>query len=172
MVTNESFAGARHSASSSLTGVAQLLDENDIIVSKTDPKGTITYVNNVFLSISGYAESEMLGAPHSAIRHPFMPRAVFKFMWDTLKAGEEIFAYVINRCKNGDHWHLRHDSGLVFIEKLKKIEGASQIPVIVCSGVEHGDVLDLVKESGAQSFLTKPVSQVALSHEFKKLGLL
>ncbi|MBL8637913.1 MAG: response regulator [Alphaproteobacteria bacterium] len=68
-------------------------------------------------------------------------------------------------------WHLRHDSGLTFIEKIRKIEGALNVPIVVCSGVEQGDLLAVVKESGAQGFLKKPVSQEALSSELKRLGL-
>jgi PAS domain S-box-containing protein len=84
-------------------------DADDIIVSKTDMKGRITYANDVFQHISGYSEAELLGQPHSIIRHPDMPRAVFKMLWDTILAGSEIFAYVKNATKTGDHyWVLAH----------------------------------------------------------------
>lgn len=86
------------------TGVERFFDHDDIIVSKTDLKGRITYANQVFLQVAGYTERELLGEPHSIIRHPDMPRAVFKLLWDTIEAGSEIFAYVINRAKNGDHY--------------------------------------------------------------------
>lgn len=88
----------------SLTGVERFFGDDDVIVSKTDPKGRITYANRTFLEVAGYREAEILGQPHSIIRHPDMPRCVFKFLWDTIAAGEEIFAYVINRAKNGDHY--------------------------------------------------------------------
>lgn len=88
----------------SLTGVERFFGENDIIVSKTDLKGHITYASRTFLQIADYSEAELLGRPHSIIRHPHMPRSIFKFMWDTLENGKEIFAYVINRAKNGDHY--------------------------------------------------------------------
>ena len=87
-----------------LTGVERFFDVDDIIVSKTDLKGRITYANDVFLEIAGYTEQEVLGQPHSMIRHPDMPRCIFKLLWDTIQGGQEIFAYVINRCKNGDHY--------------------------------------------------------------------
>jgi len=91
------------------TGVEVYFESDDIIVSKTDPKGYITYANDVFLDIAGYTEAEVLGQPHSMIRHPDMPRAVFKLLWQTIQAGEEIFAFVMNRAKNGDHyWVLAH----------------------------------------------------------------
>lgn len=83
--------------------------EPDLIVSKTDLKGRLTYVNEVFCKISGYTEAELLGEPHSMIRHPDMPRAVFKLLWDTILAGREIFAYVKNMAKTGDYyWVLAH----------------------------------------------------------------
>jgi len=92
-----------------LTRVERTFPENEIIVSKTDPKGRITYVNDVFLNVSGYSESEVVGHPHSVIRHPEMPRCVFKLLWDTISSGREIFAYVNNRAKNGDYyWVLAH----------------------------------------------------------------
>ncbi len=88
----------------SLTGVERFFDVDDIIVSKTDLKGRITYANDIFQQVAGYSVNELMGQPHSIIRHPDMPRCVFKLLWDTIGAGDEIFAYVINRCKNGDHY--------------------------------------------------------------------
>lgn len=87
-----------------LTGVERFFDKDEIIVSKTNLKGHITYCNDVFLRIAGYTEQECLGQPHSLIRHPNMPRCIFVELWNTIQAGHEIFAYVINRCKNGDHY--------------------------------------------------------------------
>ncbi|WP_428642206.1 PAS domain-containing protein [Roseibium sp.] len=87
-----------------LTGVERTFHDDEIIVSKTDLKGRITYANRVFLDIAGYTEKEVLGQPHSMIRHPAMPRCVFRLLWQTIEAGQEIFAYVINRAKNGDHY--------------------------------------------------------------------
>lgn len=81
----------------------------EIIVSKTDLKGKITYANDVFVRISGYSEDELLGQPHNILRHPAMPHSVFKLLWSTIQRGEEIFAYVVNLAKNGDHyWVFAH----------------------------------------------------------------
>ena len=92
-----------------LTGVERTFPESEIIVTKTDTRGWIIYANEVFCRVAGYAETEALGKPHSIIRHPHMPRCVFKLLWDTIQAGNEIFAYVNNRAKNGDHyWVLAH----------------------------------------------------------------
>jgi PAS domain S-box-containing protein len=75
--------------------------ENDFIVSKTDLKGRITYVNKIFMDMAGYTEAELLGKPHNIIRHKDMPKAVFKLFWDYVQKGEEIFAYVKNKTKDG-----------------------------------------------------------------------
>ncbi len=81
------------------------MKENDFIVSKTDLKGRITYVNKIFMEMGEYSEKELLGKPHSIIRHPDMPKAVFKLLWDMVQNGDEIFAYVLNKTKNGnDYW--------------------------------------------------------------------
>lgn len=91
------------------TGRERTFDPDDVIVTKTDLKGRITYANQVFCDIAGVTEFEALGAPHSIIRHPDMPRAVFKLLWDTIEQGEEIFAYVVNMASNGDHyWVFAH----------------------------------------------------------------
>ncbi len=92
-----------------LTGVERTFSTDEIIVSKTDPTGRIIYANEIFLQMADYSEAEILGQPHSVIRHPDMPRAVFKLLWDTISAGRECFAYVVNRSKHGDHyWVLAH----------------------------------------------------------------
>lgn len=84
-------------------------NKDDIIVSKTDLKGRITYANEVFQQVAGYSEAELLGQPHSIIRHPDMPRAVFKLLWDVILRGDEIFAYVKNLSKSGGYyWVLAH----------------------------------------------------------------
>lgn len=96
-------------AAVSLTGIERTFGDDEIIVTKTDPRGRITYANDVFLRMSGYTESELLDRPHNIIRHPDMPRCIFKTLWDTIESGNELFAYVVNRAKNGDHyWVFAH----------------------------------------------------------------
>jgi PAS domain S-box-containing protein len=91
------------------SGKERFFNDDEIIVSKTDARGIITYANEVFLRVAGYTEAEVLGQPHNLIRHPDMPMCVFKLLWDTIESGHEIFAYVMNQAKNGDHyWVLAH----------------------------------------------------------------
>lgn len=91
------------------SGIERTFADDEIIVSKTDLRGRLTYVNDVFLRISAFDESELIGMPHSVIRHPDMPRCIFKLLWDTIQSGEELFAYVVNVAKDGAHyWVLAH----------------------------------------------------------------
>lgn len=91
------------------TGAERTFGPEEIIVSKTDPRGVITYANDVFIRVAGYAEPDILGQPHNLIRHPDMPRAVFRLMWDVIAAGDELFAYVLNLAADGGHyWVFAH----------------------------------------------------------------
>jgi len=80
------------------------LGEEDFIVSKTDTSGRITYANRIFMEIAGYPESDLLGVQHNIIRHPDMPRGVFRFMWNTLKSGDEFFGFAKNLCSDGGYY--------------------------------------------------------------------
>lgn len=86
------------------TSVEKVMREDDFIVSKTDLKGRITYGNRVFIEFSGYDERELLGAQHNIIRHPDMPRAVFKLLWDAIQDKRECNAYVKNMAKDGSFY--------------------------------------------------------------------
>lgn len=81
-----------------------VLDDTETIVSKTDPYGNITYINNDFIRISGFSKEELLGAPQNIIRHPDMPKEAFYDLWHTIKSGKAWSGLVKNRCKNGDYY--------------------------------------------------------------------
>lgn len=81
--------------------------ENEIIISKTDLKGKILYGNRIFIELSGYTEKELLGKPHNIVRHPDMPKVIFKFLWDSVKNGKEIIAYVKNLSKDGSFYWVK-----------------------------------------------------------------
>ncbi len=75
--------------------------EGELIVSRTDRAGFITHVNPAFCHLSGYSPEELLGQPHSILRHPDMPRAAFADLWATVGAGNRWHGYVKNLCKDG-----------------------------------------------------------------------
>jgi len=91
------------------TDVEREVKSIDMIVSKGDAEGNITYTNPIFMKISGYTQGELLDKPHAILRHPDMPKVIFKYLWDNIKEGKEVYAYVKNLCKDGSfYWVLAH----------------------------------------------------------------
>ncbi len=80
------------------------LDPKRYIVSETDEKGKITFCNDYFIEICGYSKEELIGKPHSIIRHPDMPRVVFKLLWETISQGKNINAVIKNLAKDGRYY--------------------------------------------------------------------
>ncbi|WP_318526680.1 PAS domain-containing protein [Sulfurospirillum oryzae] len=77
---------------------------DELIISRTDLSGKITYANETFARISGYAIDELIGKPHNIVRHPDMPHSVFKTLWETLGRGEMWKGYVKNLRKDGGYY--------------------------------------------------------------------
>lgn len=101
----------------------RFFEPKHFIVSKTDLRGVITYANQSFLDVAMYTQMELIGRPHSMIRHPDMPRCVFHLLWQTIQSGEEIFAYVKNQCKNGDYYWVLAYVTPEFHPKTKEVIG-------------------------------------------------
>ena len=87
-----------------VTGQEYPLRDGMTIVSRTDLKGRITYVNDDFVEAAGFTLDELIGQPHNLVRHPDMPEQAFADLWQTLKAGRPWTGLVKNRRKNGDHY--------------------------------------------------------------------
>lgn len=81
------------------------LDDRDLIVSSTDARGTICYVNRTFSQISEYDKKELYGQPHNIIRHPDMPKAIFKYVWTRLLSKKPVVAYVKNYVKGNQKYY-------------------------------------------------------------------
>ena len=86
-----------------LKSILEIYDKN-VIFSKTDLKGVITHVSEAFCKISGYTKKELIGQNHNIIRHPDMPKEVFKYLWDSLKKGEKVNLEVKNKKKDGEYY--------------------------------------------------------------------
>ncbi len=82
----------------------RIMDKDDFIISKTDTKGKITYCNEIFMDMAVMTEAELLGKPHSIVRHPDMPKIIFKLLWSYVSSKKEIFAYVKNLSKDGSYY--------------------------------------------------------------------
>ncbi len=81
-----------------------VLENNRYLVSETDDKGVITYCNDYFTEISGYSREELIGQQHNIIRHPDMPRVIFKLLWERIQSGKNINAVVKNLAKDGKYY--------------------------------------------------------------------
>ncbi len=87
--------------------------QNEVIISRTDLKGIVTYANETFAKISGYSQDELVGRPHNILRHPDMPKSVFKDLWDHLKEGKSWSGYIKNLRKDrGYYWVYAEISGV------------------------------------------------------------
>src|SRR5690606_38325517 len=86
-----------------------VMDDNRIIVSKTDPTGRIADASSYFREISDFTLDDLLTQQHSIVRNPNVPRCIFKLLWERLKSGREVFAYLVNRSKGEDYyWVFAH----------------------------------------------------------------
>ncbi|HYA60215.1 MAG TPA: PAS domain-containing protein [Burkholderiaceae bacterium] len=159
------------------TSREKLMREDDFIVSKTDLKGRITYGNETFIEFSGYSEAELLGAQHNIIRHPDMPRGVFKFLWDTICTGKEVFAYVKNMAKDGSfYWVLANvtpdfgsDQNIVGYMSVRRAPRREAIEII--DGL-YRQMLAVEQKAGARDacqasleLLTQVLKEKGLSYE-------
>ncbi len=87
--------------------------ENELIISRTDLKGVITYVNETFADISGYESDELIGKPHNVVRHPDMPKSAFADVWKTIEEGKVWSGYIKNMRKDrGYYWVHAEVSGV------------------------------------------------------------
>ncbi len=87
-----------------VTDIETPYPDGKLIVSRTDPEGIITHVNRAFVEMSGYSKEELINQPHYILRHPDMPRAAYKDLWDTVKAGKKWYGYVKNLRKDGGYY--------------------------------------------------------------------
>ena len=86
------------------TDVEHEVKSVDLIVSKSDIEGKITYVNPIFIKISGYTHASLLEQPHAILRHPDMPKVVFKYLWENIQESRDVVAYVKNLCADGGYY--------------------------------------------------------------------
>jgi len=130
-----------------------------LIVSKTDPKGIITYVNDNFCKISGYSKEELIGKPHNIIRHPDMPKEIFKDMWDTIKRGEIWRGIIKNRKKDGGEYWV--EAGIMPIKNSK-----GEIIEYIALRTDITEVMQ-AKEKAQQVERVKSMFLANMSHEIR-----
>ncbi|MES9944627.1 MAG: PAS domain-containing protein [Candidatus Thiodiazotropha sp.] len=132
-----------------------IMQESDFIVSKTDLKGRITYANRIFMQIAGYSEFELLGVQHNIIRHPDMPRGVFRLLWSVIESGQECFAYVKNMAKNGDYYWVYANVTIDYDSKMNPVGYFSVRRKPSKQGVEaispiYQEMMSIERQAGAR----------------------
>lgn len=88
-------------------------DKSQTIMSKTDAEGTIVYANQTFSDVCGYSQEELLGSPHNIIRHPDMPKIIFKVLWENIQQGYNFHAVVKNLAKSGEYYWVITDFDII-----------------------------------------------------------
>jgi methyl-accepting chemotaxis protein len=135
-----------------VTNVEYPIPDGTLIVSKTDPKGKLTYFNQEFVAASGFTEGELMGQPHNIVRHPDMPPEAFDDLWTTIKAGMPWAGAVKNRRKNGDYYWVRASVTPIWEEG--QIAGymsiRTRLPAEQRAESEH--VYELIRTNKAQAY--------------------
>ena len=90
-----------------VTNNEKTMKDGEILASRTDLKGIVTYANKAFVDISGFSREELLGKNHNLVRHPDMPPEAFEDLWSSVKQGKPWVGIVKNRCKNGDFYWVK-----------------------------------------------------------------
>lgn len=124
--------------------------EDELIISRTDLDGIITYVNETFAQISGYSADELIGKPHNIVRHPDMPRAVFKELWSTVQSKQQWSGIVKNLRKDkGFYWVKALVSGVYKDGKLVEYKSL-RTPVSYNEKLEHQRRYDKMRKEGGE----------------------
>jgi len=148
-------------------------NDDEFIVSKTDLTGRISYGNDLFITMSGYREKELLGSPHSILRHQDMPKIIFKLLWEHVQNGKEIFAYVKNRTKDDNfYWVFAHvtpsysgDGKIVGYHSVRRKPTPQALNVMI---ELYQILLEAERSSGigaSQTILDKHLSQAGKSYD-------
>ena len=126
----------------------------ELIVSRTNLKGIITYANETFVDISGYTLDELVGKPHNVVRHPDMPNAAFSDLWDKLSVGAKWSGYVKNlRKDSGYYWVFAQISGVYKDGELVEYKSL-RTPISFEEKVTHQKLYDDMRNTAKERIRT------------------
>lgn len=154
------------------------LESKKYIISETDAKGNITYCNDYFVEISGYSKEELIGSPHNIVRHPDMPKIVFKLLWQTIKDEKNINAIVKNLAKDGRYYWIFTEFEIRKNPITDKIIGyqasrkATSKHVIEIIAELYAELLNIEKEEGieaSEKYLMKFLKEQGDDIEFSNI---
>ena len=122
--------------------IETIVPDDELIISRTDLKGNITYANKTFAEISGYSIDELIGNPHNIVRHPDMPKRAFKDIWNTLQNKKQWMGVVKNlRKDSGYYWVYATISGVYKDEKLVEYKSI-RTPISFEEKLQHQKLYD------------------------------
>lgn len=131
-----------------------IVPDGELIISRTDLKGVITYANKTFAQISGYSMEELIGQPHSIVRHPDMPSAVYEDMWQKLREGEKWNGFIKNMRKDtGYYWVYAQISGVYRENKLKEFKSI-RTPVVNKDKIKYQKLYDQIRADNNERIRT------------------
>ncbi|MDX9757473.1 MAG: PAS domain-containing protein [Sulfurimonas sp.] len=123
---------------------------DEVITSRTDLDGNITYANELFCEISGYSLDELLGKPHSIVRHPDMPKSLYKDLWETIKSGNQWIGIVKNLRKDkGHYWVKAIVSGVYKDGKLVEYKSLRS-PIEYHDKLEYQKLYDKIRKDNGE----------------------
>lgn len=154
-----------------VTSTEQKIPSDKYIVSKTDLKGRITYINETFIEVSGFTEGELIGQSHNMVRHPDMPTEAFDWMWKTLKDGRPWRGIVKNRCKNGDYYWV--EALVVPIKTKGVVQGYMSVRTAPTSNdIRNAEILYTeIKKSGKSIPMPNVIQKLTLRQKLIALVL-
>ena len=150
-----------------------VMEGDDFIVSKTDLKGRLTYCNEIFIQFAGLSEKELLGQYHNIIRHPDMPRSIFKLLWDRIQNKQEVFAYVKNLSADGSYYwvyanvtaSVDNNNNIIGYYSVRRKPNEKNLEIIKDL---YKKLLDTEKHSGIEAstkYLTEILQQRCISYD-------
>ncbi len=131
--------------------IETIVPKDELIVSRTDLKGNITYANETFSQISGYEVEELIGKPHNIVRHPDMPKKIFKELWKTLQEGKSWSGFIKNLRKDrGYYWVYAQISAVKKDGKLVEYKSI-RTPISFEDKIKYQRLYDKIKKQDNES---------------------
>ncbi|QOY54141.1 PAS domain-containing protein [Candidatus Sulfurimonas marisnigri] len=124
--------------------------QDELIISRTDLNGNITYVNDVFCKISGYKPEELLGKQHNIVRHPDMPSVVFKDLWETIKSKKQWTGVVKNMRKDGGYYWVQAIVSGVYNEGVLVEYKSLRTPISYAEKLKHQKLYDKIRQENGE----------------------
>lgn len=119
--------------------------QDTLVISTTDLQGVITYANDLFCKLTGFSREELIGQPHSIVRHPAVPKAVYKDMWDTIQAGK-VWTGIVPNCGKGGVVYVVDTTVQPMFDAAGNITGYISVRRVINDLMTNFDAVEFAKE--------------------------